>query len=151
MKKSTKKRSTTKSSGGTGIALLTCFVIASIGVAVAIRQLALENRYFQLISASNQPTQHQLISSYIFEQQPHSYTLTLNQDRSVILSKLNNTSKESTTEYGSWSGDTNGTVIISVGDSQTYGFAATDNSLTLLNPDQKQWGTTKVVFLRKSD
>ncbi len=146
MKKSIKK----SSSSGTGVVLLICFAIASIGVAVAIRQLVLERRYFQSLAKSEVTSpKNPLVGVYTATLKNSVVTLDLNLDRSVTLTRDNVSDKLDTKESGSWSGDTNGTVIVSIGDKTTYAFTSQSGVLTLLNPDVKTWGTAAITFIKK--
>lgn len=150
MKKTIKKSSRHQNSSGTGIALLICFVIATVAVAVAIRQLVLERRYFQSLAKSEVTSpKNPLVGVYTATLKNSVVTLDLNLDRSVTLTRDNVSDKLDTKESGSWSGDTNGTVIVSIGDKTTYAFSSQDNMLTLLNPDVKIWGNNKVTFSKK--
>ena len=150
MKKSSKKARSQQNSSGTGVALLICFFIAAIGVAVAVRQLVLERRYLSTIpiAASPAPTTT-LAGNFESKLADRTINLELKADRSASINQDHTNNKLDFKENGSWSGDTNGTIIISIGDKTTYAFSAQNNILTLLNPDIKIWGSNKVSFFKK--
>lgn len=137
----------------TGVALLLCFVIAGVAVAIALRQLALERRlitnttedgsivkvageYRVAISAGK------LVSRVI--------TLSLSSDRSVKLTVKTQGNDEVQELTGTWSGDSNGTIITSFKD-KVYAFSYQPEgagTLRLLNPDVELWGAATLTLTR---
>ena len=151
MKKTIKKSSRHQNSSGTGIALLICFVIATVAVAVAIRQLVLERRYMmsKMMPTATPATTTTLSGDFVAELSDRTIDLKLSSDRTAVITHDHANNKLDFKENGLWSGDTNGTVIVSIGDKTTYAFSSQDNMLTLLNPDVKIWGNNKVTFSKK--
>lgn len=151
MKKTIKKSANRRNSSGTGIALLICFVIAAIGVALAIRQLVLERRYMmsKMPPAAAPEVTTTLAGDFVAKLSDRTIDLKLSDDRSAVITHDHANNKLDFKENGRWSGDTNGTVIVSIGDKTTYAFSAQSNILTLLNPDTKIWGSNKISFTKK--
>lgn len=152
MKKTSKKSLRRQQTSGTGIALLICFVIATVGVAVAIRQLVLERRYLRdstLVTTAPKPTTTTLAGHFVSQLSDRTVELELKADRTASINHDHTNNKLDFKENGSWSGDTNGTIIVSIGDKTTYAFSAQKDTLTLLNPDIKIWGSNKVIFSKK--
>lgn len=151
--KSVGSRSSAKSN--TGMALLFCFLLASIAVAYTLRQLALERRLIantQLTDA----TSTRMVGTYQVTVPATSspgrlITLTLSSDRSVELTQDFHNSEPPKVEKGSWSGDSNGTIIVTLGP-KTYAFSyspTATGALRLLNPDVEVWGAATLTLTRK--
>ena len=137
-----------------GLAFLFCLLLASIAVAYTLRQLALERRLAntQIIDE----TATRLVGTYHVSVPASSppgrkITLTLTSDRTAeLILDLNNGDKPMI-EKGSWSGDSNGTIIVTLG-SKTYGFSYSPlgtGALRLLNPDVEVWGASTLTLNRQ--
>ncbi len=155
MKKSAKTKRTKGStkSNHTGVALLLCFLVASVAVAIALRQLALERRLNQQNTETNSTTsvvgvyKVNIIAGKFANK---TITLSLSKDRSAELSyELENPQKK-VTLVGNWSGDSNGTVITNFEDA-VYAFSYNPSgtgALKLLNPDVEFWGAATLTLTR---
>lgn len=155
MKKITRTKRVKKvvSNHHTGLVLLLCFVIAGIAVAIALRQIALERRF-----TKNNVEQSSLakiagvyaVTTNLGKLTARTITLTLFPDRTVhLVSKIQG--KDTDRELsGSWSGDSNGTIIVSFKD-KVYAFSYTPDgtgALRLLNPDVELWGAATLTLTR---
>lgn len=132
-----KSRVTNNSSSGT--ALLLCFAIASAGVSLAIRQIILEHRLVNSIQVNN--AKDSLSGSYTSD----GLKLTLAPSRLATLTK------GSTQLEGSWSGDSNGTIIITL-QNHPYAFTynSSDNSLRLVSAADTVWASNNITLSKQN-
>ena len=156
MKKSTKTKrvSKSKNTSHTGMALLFCFLLASIAVAIALRQIALERRLrrenTQNSAASN------MLGSYSVTVTAGRFSnktikIELNKDRTAKLTYNSQNETSQVTEDGNWSGDSNGTIITNFKD-KVYAFSYSPDgkgSLRLLNPDLDLWGAATLTLTKE--
>jgi uncharacterized protein YpmS len=126
MKKSikTKRASKSKNTSHTGMALLFCFLLASIAVAIALRQLALERRLSREVTQN--PAASNMLGSYSVTVTAGRLTnktikIELNKDRTAKLTYNSQTEDSQVIEDGNWSGDSNGTIITNFKD-KVYAF-----------------------------
>lgn len=153
-KKVSPKRNPSHPQSHTGMALLVCFLLASIAVAIAMRQLILERRFraeTQALLATTNP----LVGTYRVtvpdsKSKGRLITLSLDDKRNAVLTQDYQNDKEPVVQSGSWSGDSNGTIIVTLGD-KPYAFSfnpADSGSLRLLNPDVKVWGAATLTLIK---
>lgn len=156
MKKITKTKRIKKAvnSHHTGLALLLCFLIAGVAVAISLRQIALERRLrkntFEQSSVSKVAGVY-TVTTNVGKLTNKTITLTLTSDRTVkLVSKLQGDDKVQELS-GNWSGDSNGTIIASFKD-KVYAFSYTSDNkgtLRLLNPDVDLWGAATLTLTRE--
>lgn len=134
-----------------GIALLVCFVISSTAVALALHQIILERRLKNELLSSNLVPKivgNYSVSLFTTKTTESIIKLQLTADRKATLRyELDKESKEL---EGSWSGDSNGTVIVSFQD-KVFAFSYSPGStptLRLLNPDLEIWGARTLTLKR---
>lgn len=138
----------------TGLALLLCFVIAGVAVAIALRQIALERRLKKNTveqSSVSKVAGVYAVTTNVGKLTARTITLTLSPDRTVKLeSKIQGEDKVQEL-LGNWSGDSNGTIIASFKD-KVYAFSYTPDgrgALRLLNPDVELWGAATLTLSRE--
>lgn len=157
MKKTTKtiaKRSANPPKSHTGVTLLVCFLIASVAVAIAIRQLILE-RQFRTENSGYLISTNPLVGSYRVtipdsKSRQRIITLKLDEKRGAVLTQERPDSKDPIVQNGSWSGDSNGTIIVTLGE-KAFAFSyspADSGSLKLLNPDVEVWGAATLTLVK---
>lgn len=152
IKKIVSKRATKQPQSHTGIALLVCFFLASIAVAIAMRQLILERRFREQTTSLKKMT-NPLVGVYKVtipagKSAGRVITLELDDKRNAVLTQDHRDDKQPIVQKGSWSGDSNGTVIVTF-DNTAYAFSfnpAGSGSLRLLNPDVKVWGAATLTL-----
>jgi hypothetical protein len=137
-----------------GLALVMCFVLAGIAVALATRQLVLERRHNQQ-SVIIDETTTRLVGTYKVEiprgKSTRTTSLALESNRTATLTQSDSGVSSPTITSGSWSGDSNGTIIVTLSD-KTYAFSYTPTgtgALRLLNPDVKVWGAATLTLTRQ--
>ena len=138
----------------TGLALLLCFLIAGVAVAIALRQITLERRLRKNIveqSSVSKVAGVYTVTTNVGKLTNRTITLTLSPDRNVkLVSKIQGEDKVQELS-GSWSGDSNGTIIASFKD-KVYAFSYTSEgkgTLRLLNPDVELWGAATLTLTRE--
>lgn len=156
MKKNTKTKRFKKAvnSHHTGLALLLCFLIAGVAVAIALRQITLERRLRKNIveqSSVSKVAGVYTVTTNVGKLTNRTITLTLSPDRNVkLVSKIQGEDKVQELS-GNWSGDSNGTIIASFKD-KVYAFSYTSEdkgTLRLLNPDVELWGAATLTLTRE--
>lgn len=138
-----------------GIAFLICVLIASVAVAYTLRQMALERRLLRSTQLIDEPSTR-LVGTYrvtvpASAEPGRLITLTLSPDRTAELTQDYRNSESPVVEKGSWSGDSNGTIIVTLGQ-KTYGFSYSPTgtgALRLLNPDVAVWGAATLTLTRQ--
>ncbi len=153
MPKSKNKSRRARSASPTGLALLVCFVIAALSVALALRQLLLEQKYQKLAAESSDISrvagQYRVTLNQNTPQQK-SITLTLSGDRRATLVYNSPEGADSPDLSGQWSGDSSGNIITNFAD-KVYAFSYLPQgtgSLKLLNPDAEYWGAATLTLTR---
>lgn len=153
-KKTSTSRRTESSRSHTGIALLFCFFIASVAVAIAMRQLILE-RSFREGNPSLKISTNPIVGIYrVTVPESNSpgqlISLELKDNRSAVLTQDHQDNQDPLVQNGSWSGDSNGTIIVTLGDKPyAFSFSPEDSgSLRLLNPDIKVWGAATLTLVK---
>lgn len=138
----------------TGMALLLCFVISGIAVAIALRQMALERRLKKDSveqSTINKVAGEYTVTTAVGKLSSRTINLSLSSDRKVKLISTMQGDDKARELIGSWSGDSNGTIITSFKD-KVYAFSYTPDgsgTLRLLNPDVEIWGAATLTLTRK--
>jgi len=141
-------------SNHSGVALLLCFVIAGVAVAVALRQMALERKLTKDSveqSTINKVAGEYTVTTSVGKLSSHTIYLKLSGDRKVKLISTMQGDDKTLELAGSWSGDSNGTIITSFKD-KVYAFSYTPDgtgALRLLNPDVELWGAATLTLTRK--
>lgn len=152
MKKRTSTRRPPKPVSHTGVALLVCFILATLAVALSLRQISLERQLKQPQSTIDSTlTGSYKVTTSSATSRTRSITLTLSADRTAILSYQDPSAKQVEERSGSWSGDSNGTIITNFGDS-VYAFSYLSDgtgSLKLLNPDVEFWGAATLTLTKQ--
>ena len=156
MKKSTKTKrvSKSKTASHTGMALLFCFLLASIAVAIALRQIALERRLSREVTQN--PAASNMLGSYSVTVTAGRFSnktikIELNKDRTAKLTYNSQNETSQVSEDGNWSGDSNGTIITNFKD-KVYAFSYSPDgkgSLRLLNPDLDLWGAATLTLTKE--
>lgn len=156
MKKIAKSKRAKKNANNhhTGIALLLCFVIAGVAVAIALRQIALERRLRKDViedSGVVKVAGVYSVTTSVGKQTSRTITLTLSPDRNVKLVSKQQGEENALEMSGNWSGDSNGTIIVSFKD-KVFAFSYTSagkETLRLLNPDVELWGAATLTLTRQ--
>ncbi len=154
MKKTSKNKRAKGStkSNHTGMALLFCFLLASIAVAIALRQIALERRLSRELTQN--PAASNMLGTYSVTVTAGRFsnktiTIDLNNDRTAKLTYNSQTEDSQVTEDGNWSGDSNGTIITNFKD-KVYAFSYSPaGTLRLLNPDLDLWGAATLTLTKE--
>lgn len=145
------KKNRKKATNYSGIALLLCFIISGIGVAIALRQLALERRLFKdnIFQKSSETTG--IYTTKIARGTPEelNITMTLGLDNSAHINRVSKTGDQQI-YTGTWSSDSNGTIILMI-NKNIFALSPTqEKSLRLLNPDNIIWATTSATLVRQN-
>lgn len=152
-----KKKVSTKSKHNqhhhSGVALLISFVMAIAALALAFRQFQLEKRLQYRLQEEVSQGVNKLSGKYQvvipLAKDERTITLELKSDRQAILTSTLASSQEPEESIGNWSGDTNGTVVVTVA-TKTYAFTylpSGNGALRILNPDVTFWGASTVTLL----
>ncbi len=136
------------------MALLFCFLLASVAVAIALRQIALEHRLRREVTQN--PAASNMLGSYSVTVTAGRLTnktikIELNKDRTATLTYNSQTEDSQVIEYGNWSGDSNGTIITNFKD-KVYAFSYSPDgkgTLRLLNPDLDLWGAATLTLTKE--
>ena len=136
------------------MALLFCFLLASIAVAIALRQIVLERRLSREVSQN--PAASNMLGSYSVTVTAGRFSnktikIELNKDRTSKLTYNSQTEDSQVSEDGNWSGDSNGTIITNFKD-KVYAFSyspAGTGTLRLLNPDLDLWGAATLTLTKE--
>ena len=156
MKKTAKSKRIKKSTSNhhTGLALLLCFVIAGVAVDIALRQMALERRLKKDIveqSSISKVAGAYSVTTNVSRLASKTITLTLNPNRTANMASKTTAEDRGMKLDGSWSGDSNGTIIVSFTD-KVYAFSYAPEgtgALRLLNPDVELWGAATLTLTRQ--
>ena len=150
----TKRVKKTAKSQHTGLALLLCFLIAGVAVAISLRQIALERRLTKNsvdLSSVSKVAGVYTVTTNVGKLTNRTITMTLTPDRNVkLVSKIQGEDKVQELS-GNWSGDSNGTIITSFKD-RVYAFSYISDgkgTLRLLNPDVELWGAATLTLTRE--
>ncbi|MCE7898021.1 MAG: hypothetical protein DPW11_04535 [bacterium] len=156
MKKNTKTKRVKKTvkSQHTGLALLLCFLVAGVAVAISLRQIALERRLTKNavdLSSVSKVAGVYTVTTNVGKLTNRTITMTFTPDRNVkLVSKIQGEDKVQELS-GNWSGDSNGTIITSFKD-RVYAFSYIPDgkgTLRLLNPDVELWGAATLTLTRE--
>lgn len=142
MTKKSKNPKSRSTSHNTGIALLFCFLVAAVAVSFSLRQLALERRHQSVTLSQEIASYVGLYTTTLAPNTPRAATLklSLNSDNTAEL-VVTSPPLESQSYRGSWSGDSNGTIIVAL-PNNTFAFTYNQDTLRLLNPDANLWQAT---------
>ncbi|TXH07411.1 MAG: hypothetical protein E6R05_00495 [Candidatus Moraniibacteriota bacterium] len=141
-------------SNHTGIALLCCFLIATLAVGIALRQIVLE-RKIKMESLErdivSQVAGEYSVTTNIGKLNSQNISLVLRSDRKAILISKLLSDEKSQELHGFWSGDSNSNIITSFKD-KIFAFSYSSEgtgALRILNPDVELWGAATLTLTRK--